>query len=381
MVVLVCAVTFVVAGPAAALEMRAGPAARVAQAETIGDDLYLAGPFVSLDGQVRGDLAAAGGTVSVRGQTTGGLLLAGGTIDIGGPVGAGIRALGGTVVVRGTVGTDLVAAGGRISIDQTARVGRDLAIAGGSVSFMGSTGRNAWIAGGDVEIGGTIAGHAMIRAGEIKLLPTAVIRGNLTYSSEHPIQIAEGARVAGTVTREAYPVRPMPSRQAVRGFRIIFGIADFFWTLIIALVVVAVFPHGVQTTADAIRMRPGASLGWGLLMLVAVPLIILALVVTVLGIPIGVLLLVAHVLVLFASHAAAGLAAGQLAAPRLRSPYAEVAIGIGLIAVATNLPYIGWLLRLLILAAGFGAVVRVIWQGRAPTPPPSKPLPVGPIVA
>jgi hypothetical protein len=185
--------------------------------------------------------------------------------------------------------------------------------------------------------------------------------------------------VAGTVTREAYPVRPMPSSQAMRGFRIIFGIADFFWMLIIALVIVAVFPHGVQTIADAVRMRPGASLGWGLLMLVTVPLIILALVMTVLGIPVGVLLLVAHVLVLFVSHAAAGLAVGQLVAPRLQSPYAEAAIGIGFIAVVTNLPYIGWLLRLLILAIGFGAVVSVIWQRRAPTPP--SPMPAGPAVA
>jgi cytoskeletal protein CcmA (bactofilin family) len=299
-------------------------------------------------------------------------------IDVGGPVNAAIRAAGGTIFVRGTVGTDVVAVGGRVSVDPSARIGRDLAVAGGTVWFMGSAGRNAWITAANVEIGGTVAGNMMIRASEIKLLPTAVIRGNLTYSSEHPIQIAEGARVAGTVTREAYPVRPMPSRQAMRGFRIIFGIADFFWMLIVALVLIAVLPYGVQASADAVRMRPGASLGWGLVLLVLVPLIILAFIVTLLGIPVGVLVLVAHLLALFASHAATGLALGQLVAPRLQSPFAEAAIGIGIIAVATNLPYIGWVLRLLALAIGFGAVVLVIWQRRTR---PAKPMPVGPAVA
>jgi cytoskeletal protein CcmA (bactofilin family) len=377
-VALVCLTVLAAAAPAAALEMRAGPAARLAQTESVDDDLYLAGPYVSVDGQVRGDLIAAGGTVNIRGQTTGALMVAGGMIDVGGPVNAAIRAAGGTIFVRGTVGTDVVAVGGRVSVDPSARIGRDLAVAGGTVWFMGSAGRNAWITAANVEIGGTVAGNMMIRASEIKLLPTAVIRGNLTYSSEHPIQIAEGARVAGTVTREAYPVRPMPSRQAMRGFRIIFGIADFFWMLIVALVLIAVLPYGVQASADAVRMRPGASLGWGLVLLVLVPLIILAFIVTLLGIPVGVLVLVAHLLALFASHAATGLALGQLVAPRLQSPFAEAAIGIGIIAVATNLPYIGWVLRLLALAIGFGAVVLVIWQRRTR---PAKPMPVGPAVA
>jgi cytoskeletal protein CcmA (bactofilin family) len=377
---LVCAGLLTFAAPAPAMDLRAGPAARVPAQETVADDLYMAGPFVSVDGQVRGDVAAAGGTVSVRGQTSGDLLLAGGTVEAGGPVGASIRAVGGTVVVRGAVAADVVAAGGRVSIDQASRIGRDAALAGGSVWLLGAVGRDARIAGGSVEIGGTVGGNLLIRASEIRLLPTAVVRGNLIYSSELPIQIADGARVAGTVTREAYPVRPMPSRQAMRGFRIFFGIADFFWMLIITLVLVAVAPHGLQVTADAARTRLGASLGWGLLLLFVVPLVIVALLVTVLGIPVGALLLVAHVLALFASHAAAGLAVGQTVAPRLQSPYAEASIGIGIIAIATNLPYIGWLLRLLVVAVGFGALISVLWQRRTPAPP-SRPLPVGPAVA
>jgi hypothetical protein len=289
--------------------------------------------------------------------------------------------VGGTVAVRGTVGTDLVAAGGTVSVDQSARISRDMALAGGEVWFLGTAGRNAWIAGARVEISGTIGGNLLIRASEIRLLPTAVVRGNLTYSSEHPIQIAEGARVAGTVTQEAFPVRPMPSRQALRGLRVFFGIADFFWMLIVTLVLVAVTPRGVQAAADAARTRLGASLGWGLLFLFTVPLAIVALMVTVLGIPAGVLLFLAHLLALFTSHAAAGLAVGQTVAPRLQSPYAEAAIGVGIIAIATNLPYVGWLLRLLVVAVGFGALILVVWQRRTPAAPPSRPLPVGPAVA
>ncbi|MDR7420506.1 MAG: polymer-forming cytoskeletal protein [Armatimonadota bacterium] len=377
---LVFAAVLGLAAPSSAMDLRAGPAARILQHETIADDLYMAGPYVSVDGQVRGDLAAAGGAVTVRGQTTGDLLLAGGTVDVAGPVGGAVRVMGGTVVVRGTVGTDLLAAGGTVSVDQSARISRDMALAGGEVWFLGSASRNAWIAGSRVEISGAIGGNLVIRASEINLLPTAVVRGNLTYSSERPIQIAEGARVAGTVTQEAFPIRPMPSRQALRGLRIFFGIADFFWMLVVTLVLIAVTPRGVQVTADVARTRPGASLGWGLLFLFTVPLAIVALMITVLGIPAGMLLVLAHLLGLFAGHAAAGLAVGQTVAPRLQSPYAEATIGIGIIAIATNLPYIGWVLRVLVVAVGFGALILVLWQRRTPASP-SRPTPVGPAVA
>jgi cytoskeletal protein CcmA (bactofilin family) len=365
--------------PAGAIEMRAGPTSRVAQDQNIDDDLYSAGSWVAIEGRVRGDLVGAGGHVGVQGQIDGGVLAAGGTIDIAGPVGASVRALGGTVVIRGPVATDVVAAGGSLVIEPSARVVRDVALAGGSVLMMGTVGRNGWVAGGRVEIGGTVNGNLLIRASELRILPTAVVRGTLTYSAERPIEVAEGARVVGGIRQEAYPVRPMPSRAAARGFRIVFGIVDFFWMLVVALVLVALAPVTVQVAADELRSRPLASLGWGALLLIVVPLVVVALMIMIIGIPVGVLLLVAHVMALFVSHASIGLAVGQFAAPRLRSPYAEVAIGIGLVAIATNLPYIGWVLRLLAVAAGFGALALALWRRRSPAAP--HPLPAGPAVA
>ena len=120
----------------------------------------------------------------------------------------------------------------------------------------------------------------------------------------------------------------------------------------------------MQVTADVVRERPWASLGWGLLLLIAVPALGIALVVMLIGIPIAVILLLAYPMALFASHVAASLAIGRRLLPRLNSRYAEVAVGVGVIAIATNLPLIGFFLRLLVVAAGLGAVVLALWAGR-----------------
>ncbi len=365
--------------PAAALEMRSGPSARVASPEVVDDDLYVASGRVGVDGRIRGDLIAAGGTIGVRGQVDGGVLALGGTLDLTGRVGTSVRAAGGSVLIGGVVGRDAVVAGGDVEILQEAHITRDLAAVGGTVVLRGAVDRNVQIAGGSVEIAGTIGGNALVRANKVVLLPSAVVRGNLIYSSEQPADIAQGT-VRGQVSREPYPVRPVPSRGALRGFRIAVGIMDFLWMLILALVLVAVAPRAVQVPADVVRERSWASLGWGLLLLLAVPALIIAFVVMLIGIPIAVVLLLAHVLALFVSHAATGLAIGQRLLPRLKSRYVEVAIGVGIIAIATNLPVIGFFLRLLVVAVGLGAVVLVLWARRGPAAPAVPPAPVVPPV-
>ena len=366
-------------GPAAALELRSGRAPRIPQAEVIDDDLYVAGGTVSIAGRVRGDLVVAGGTVIARGEVDGDVLGAGGSIDVLGPVKATIRLVGGNLTVGNTVGGDVVVVGGNVEILPEARIGRDVAVAAGMVTVSGAVERNVHVAGGRVEIAGTVGGNVLIRGGEIVIAPTAVVRGNLTYSSEVPVQMAPGARVVGTVTQQPYPVRPIPSRRALTGFRIAFGVADFFWMLVISLVMVAVVPRGVQAPADALRRRPLASLGWGLLLLIGIPALAVGLFVIVVGIPVSSLLLVTHLLALFVSHAAAGLAIGRALGLGSRSPYAHVAIGVAVIAIATNLPYIGIFLRLVAIALGMGAAALAFWGSRVIVPgPPGGPGPSGP---
>ena len=357
--------------PAAAMELRVGPAARVAAGETVTDDVYAAGPWVVVGGRVRGDLVAAGGHVDHAGQVDGDLLAAGGTVAASGRVGAAVRLVGGNVILRGATGGDVVAAAGSLFLAETAEVARDMAVVAGTITLMGIVGRNARLAAERVEIGGTIIGDLSVTAAQVVLAPTAVVRGNVLYRGNRPIEMAPGARVLGRVEQLASPQRPAPPRGTLRALRIGLGIVDLVWMLTVALVLVALAPAAVQTTADHLRAQPWAALGWGALLLVATPVAVVVLVVMVLGIPVGLLLAVAQVLALFVSHAAAGLAFGQALAPRLASRYAAAALGVVVVAVLTSLPFVGWLLRLVVVALGFGAVVLTLWPRRTSAPPGS----------
>lgn len=356
----------IMAQPAAALEIRGGPLSRVESTETINDDLYIASGRVNVDGHVKGDVVAAGGTVRVRGQVDGDALIAGGNVEVTGRVGETIRAFGGTLTIEGPVGADVVVVGGSVEIDQNARVTRDVAVTGGEVMLRGSVGRNVMVAAGRVVIAGNVGGNVLVRGGEVVVDAAAVIRGNLTYSSEQPVKISSDARVSGRVIQEQYPVRPMPSARTTRAFRLVFGLVDFLWMLVLALAMVALVPQGVGATADALSARFWGSLGWGILLLIGIPIAVIVLVVVLVGIPVAIVLLLAHILAVFASHAAAALAIGRVAITRA-SAYAQVVIGVVIIAIATNLPVAGVFLRLAVIAVGLGAVAIAFW-GRRRTP-------------
>ncbi len=371
MIALIGILVLATASPVAGMETRTGPLTRVAAGQTVDDDLYVASGRVVIDGRVRGDLVVVGGQVRLRGQVDGDVWVLAGAVEISGPIGASVRVLGGSVLIEGTVGGDVVAAGGTVEIEQQARIRRDLAVAATTLIHRGATGRDLRAGAARVEIAGTVGGNVVARAGELLVTPQAAIGGNLTYSSERPALIVQEARVTGSVVKEPYPTRPMPSRAAVQGARVAFGVFDFLWMLVLALVLVGVAPGGVQATSDALRRRPWASLGWGFLMLVAVPAAVLVLVIMLIGIPVAAVLVLIHILALFASHAAVALAIGQRIAPRLDSRYAAAAVGVGVIAVATNLPVVGVLLRLLAVALGVGAVGLALWGKRAPATPVS----------
>ncbi len=372
-VVLVATVAVTVllgAAPALAVETRAGQAVRVGPDEVVNDDLYVASSRTTVEGRVRGDLISLGGSLRLRGSVDGDALVAAGTAEVLGAVGASLRVIAGTLVVEGAVGRDATVAGGTVEFERGSRIARDVAVAAGTVSLRGEVGRNAHLAGGRTEISGTVGGNVVVRGGEVVLLPTAVVRGSLTYSSDRPVTMSPGATVVGRVVERPYAVPRPSAAQALRGVRVVLGILDFFWLLVLALVLVAVVPGPALASAGALRGRPWASLVIGLALAFLIPVLTMMLTLTLVGIPLAIVVVLGGTLAVFLAHVAAALAIGQLLFPSLRSRYSEAAIGAGLIAIATNLPVVGYALRMLVLAFGLGALV-VAWWGRRTPPAPA----------
>jgi hypothetical protein len=365
----------VLACPAMAFVPRSGNIVVVSQ--TVQDDLYLAGGTVMTTAAMDGDVVAAGGTVDLAGGATGGVLAAGGTLTVGGAIGRSLRVAGGTVTLDAQIMGDAVVAGGVVRIPSAARIGRDLVVGAGTVNVAGMVGRNAVIGGGDVVIGGAIQGDAEIQASRIVLLPTARIGGALRYAADQPIDVQAGAQVAGATTQVPRSQRPrrMESPLSPR-FAFLRGVAEWIVLMVLGFVAFAIAPHGASAVMREVRERFWRSLAIGFVLLVCVPVAALLLLFTILAIPLSVIAMLLYFATLYPGQlfVAAWLGQGILTRiGRERPPSARWSLVVGalVLVIVFAVPFAGWMIRLLAVCSGFGALWVILWAGVTSRPVPS----------
>src|SRR5690606_1095729 len=82
--------------------------------------------------------------------------------------------------------------------------------------------------------------------------------------------------------------------------------------LVAGAVAVLLAPRTAAAAADAIWTRPGASLGYGVLWLIVVPVVATLLLITVVGIPLAIMAGVAWLIALFLGRAVPAVSLGRL---------------------------------------------------------------------
>ncbi len=352
-VILICA-------PATATEMvSADHQYNLGEGEVLEDDLLVAGGTIMIDGDVSGDLIAAGGNIEVAGRVDDDAWIAGGSLIIGGEIGDDLRAAGGDIRLRGSVADNAMIAGGTITSSSNSDVGGDLDVAGGSVEIAGHVGSDLSCGGGSVVIGGTVDGNATIYADDIRILQSARIQGDLEYTSDKEIEIPAGTVLGNVVyKRSEKKVEDIYSKTTS-------SIISFLSILLIGLLMVRFTGNTTVRVSDTIATQILKSLGSGVLLLIAIPLVAMILMITVIGIPLGLIVLVSYMVILYISKIFVGLAIGRriltYAKQEISSPYWHLVVGLIVIAFATKLPLIGFLISLIVILAGLGALVMT-WK-------------------
>jgi hypothetical protein len=329
--------------PAGALVVRQGQTVTVPAGETIRDDLLISGGTVRVLGTCTGDVVAAGGDVTVEGPVGGNVIIAGGQVTLDGPVAGSLYAAGGSVEVRGGVGRNAAVTGGSLRIARGATVARDLAVSGGSAT-----------------VDGTVRRHVLAGTGSLLLGSTARVGGNL-QSTVAP-QIAQGAVVAGTQT--VTPAAHRPHRTAVSW--VLWTLLTGLGLLAAGLVFTALAPRLTGEAADMLRTHPWGSLLAGFVVLVLVPAVVLVLVVTLLGIPLAVLLVMAYLAALYLAPIIPAVLVGQRVLHG-GSLVTALLVGVGLYVLLRLVPVLGMLVTLVAVLIGLGAVVLAL-QGRTRHP-------------
>ncbi|MDX5151010.1 MAG: polymer-forming cytoskeletal protein [Acidiferrobacterales bacterium] len=322
---------------------------------TVNDDYYAAGGTVTIDADVRGDVIAAGGTVVVGNRVQQDVMVAGGTVTVRGQVQDDVRAAGGDVTIDAQVADDTLASGGNVTITSDARVGGDAFLAGGDVTINGTVNGDLKAAGGTVTINGTVHGNVDVQAEKVVIASDARIDGDLNYRSPEKGRINKEAVIHGKTNYakgERYRPHPVARFLSV----ITFSVAG--------IVVLLMFPRFTSATTARMGRDFWKNLGLGFALLVATPVAFVLLMISFVGIWVGLPLLAIYLVSLVLAYIlAAFFVAGTGASmfhfdtgSRGRMIVALI-VALLLLTALRFIPVLGGLVTFLLMLTALGATV------------------------
>lgn len=333
---------------------------------------YRAGERIEVPAPVQGDVIAAGREVIVGHEVTGDVLAMGRTVTLRAPAHDDVRVAGGDVTLDAPIAGDITAAGRTVIIGQATHVEGRTWITGETIKADGVFDRDVRIAGGTVQIAGEMRQPVHVTAASLEILPGANVIGPITYEGPKPAVVSAGAMVASPIT-----YRQTTNAGGGRpsfGTSLLFVLHLFVGGFLVYLLV----PRFAQEPEEVMRREPVRSLAFGFALLVGVPAAALLLVITLIGLPVGLALGALYVVALFLGILTTAFFIGSMEARWFRgAPITTrghqakyLFAGVLTLAVLRALPVLGGLVIFLSVVFGLGALGLWVYRTYHATPLP-----------
>jgi cytoskeletal protein CcmA (bactofilin family) len=304
----------------------------------------MAGDNQIVDKPIVGDLMIAGGQIRVTSNVSGDVYVTGGQIDIAGTIGGNLIVAGGNVTISGKVVKNLIAAGGQIKVDNLSSIGGYTLAAGGEVGLMGKF-------AGPVKVGG----------GNLVVGEKAQIGGNLEADVSKS-DVSTSAKIVGSKKINIYETKTYkPQVNQDRNYKIVKEVISFASSLLILLVFVKIFYKKISQKG-LLSGSFWSTSGWGLIVLIVTPFVMLFLTITIIGIPLSIIIFVLYFIALYLSHIVASIAAGQMMTNnkyvKTNNPYLQGLLGLVLLTMLGVVPFVGGFVKFIAVLVGLGILYR-----------------------
>lgn len=324
-------------------------------------NLYVSGKSVTIEPKVLGDLIATGGSILVNGEIEQSLFVAGGTVTVRSQVNQNARIAGGTVTISGTVNEDLFVAGGTVNVSDTAVIHGDVFASGGTVTIDGRVEGNTVVSGGTVTLNGSFK-KVTAMTGTTEVGDKAKIDGDFTYTSANNATVASGAVITGKTN---HILKTETRLVALAKFLTVAYILRLLGTLLVGWLLVTFWNKTTTKIIAGALKEPLKTIGAGALVIFIVPILLVVLLTTLIGIPLAALagFVWLHVLLLGSVVGKITFGAWVYKLTSKAEPKADLPVmfvGILLMSVISFIPVIGWLAAFIFFLLGVGASASLI---------------------
>jgi hypothetical protein len=266
----------------------------------------------------------------------------------------------------------LVRIGADVRVAQGERVGSVVVIDGDAI-IEGEVVNTVTVIKGDAVVSGQVKGNLTVISGDINLRSTA--RVDNVFSIRGDLTRAEGATITGEI-RERDSIRFLDAIGAI--FSVLFWLAMTVALVVAGIIFAAIGGRQLTRsaeamTADTVNVVIGFVFVW-----IAIPAIAVAAMITLIGIPLGLgLLLFLLPALWFLGYIAAGARLGAALVGLTgretgEHPFAATTLGVVLLQLTVLVPVLGAIVALLAGAWGAGAIAVSAYRaagGKGFTPP------------
>jgi hypothetical protein len=265
-----------------------------------------------------------------------------------------VSVTGGSAKIYGTVTGDLVVAGGSARIEDGARVVGNATVFGGSLKVMS---------------GARVDGDVGIVGGALKREEGAIIGGKVVDSGSGKHGNVKVSMHDGEVSTEVEGARKRESgRSRLTEAAHSFGqsVTSMSLLFVFGCVLLALGTRKMETLRVEAAARPMKAFAMGIVGSICALVAVVAMCITVVGIPFAILLVLLGVFSVYASMAAILTMVGAaVTGHKTANPYVHLAAGCVLFLLAGLIPYIGGLVTAAVILVAIGTLVTTRLAGLA----------------
>ena len=273
-------------------------------------------------------------------------------------------------------GNDRIVFSGPVDVP-TGQTVNDVVAFDGPVSVGGTANGDVVAMNGPIRVAGEVDGDVVGLSDTVTLAPTATVDGDLIYGEGRPV-VPTGATVNGDIHRA--DAGEFFRGEGFGGDDSFFDFGLWAWLgtwlavtlslLVLGLVLIRLAPTSASRALEIARERTGASVGFGLAVLIGVPVTALTLMITIIGIPLGVALLLALVPLYAIGYVISAWALGRRVTGSQRKNVVAFLAGLGILRAIALVPFLGGLVGLAAVVFGLGVLALLVQRARGSSSPP-----------
>ena len=262
------------------------------------------------------------------------------------------------VSVRDDPPGDQIVLSGDLMVPRGEEVG-EIVVLHGTATVAGVVRGDVIVVDGSISVTGQVSGSVVSVNGSVTLGPNAQVLGDVIARDR--IRQQGGASVGGD-TREgaAFTLRtPIEVFGPLAAW-----LAVMLSTLLLAALLLFLVPRGAEAVAGAALGSPWATAGIGVAVFLALPIVAVLAVLTLVGLPLGIGLLLGLFLLYSIGFAGSVFVVGRALWHPPRSRWVALAIGWAIVAAISAIPVAGAIVWFAGTAFGLGAMTIATWRAR-----------------